>query len=88
MEINDIDPNTGQPTIREETTDVFVNYQLENISSDFSPLGTAIIPSDREGDFTVKLESSTDLQSWSNIIPGDFSSESNNRYFRVNIVKK
>jgi hypothetical protein len=52
-----------------------------------TPLNAAVIPSDATGNFSVILESSTDMVTWTPANPGSYSSTIQKRFFRVRIVK-
>jgi hypothetical protein len=53
-----------------------------------TPSNAAVIPEDANGTFTVILESSTDLITWTAANPGDYSGNTVKRFFRTRIVKK
>ncbi len=53
-----------------------------------TPSNAAVIPVDASGTFTVILESSTDLITWTAANPGDYSGNTVKRFFRTRIVKK
>lgn len=55
-----------------------------NIST---PTQTVVIPDDGSGDREVRLESSTDLITWTATQPGLFTSGQTNRFFRVRLIK-
>ncbi len=57
-------------------------------SPSVTPSNAAVIPVDANGTFTVILESSTDLITWTPAIPGDYSGNTVKRFFRTRIVKK
>ncbi len=50
------------------------------------PLNTVVIPENATGPVTVLLESSTDLLTWTPVLPGTYSSSTNRRFFRVRAV--
>lgn len=53
-----------------------------------TPPEVAVIPDDGSGDHEVRLESSTDMVSWTPTQAGLFSSASAARFFRVRVTKK
>jgi hypothetical protein len=53
-----------------------------------TPSNAAVIPVDANGTFTVILESSTDLITWTPAIPGDYSGNTVKRFFRTRIIRK
>ena len=53
-----------------------------------TPTNAAVIPEDANGTYQVILESSTDLISWNPALPGDYSGNTVQRFFRTRIVKK
>jgi hypothetical protein len=53
-----------------------------------TPSNAAVIPEDANGTFTVILESSTDLITWTAANPGDYAGNTVKRFFRTRIVKK
>ncbi len=57
-------------------------------SPSVTPSNAAVIPVDANGTFTVILESSTDLITWTAANPGDYSGNTVKRFFRTRIVKK
>jgi hypothetical protein len=57
-------------------------------SPSVTPSNAAVIPEDASGTFTVILESSVDLVTWTPAIPGDYSGNTVKRFFRTRIVKK
>lgn len=57
-------------------------------SPSVTPSNAAVIPVDANGTFTVILESSTDLITWTAANPGDYSGNTVKRFFRSRIVKK
>jgi hypothetical protein len=57
-------------------------------SPSVTPSNAAVIPADANGTFTVILESSTDLITWTAANPGDYSGNTEKRFFRTRIVKK
>jgi len=57
-------------------------------SPSVTPSNAAVIPVDASGTFTVILESSTDLITWTAANPGDYSGNTVKRFFRTRIVKK
>ena len=57
-------------------------------SPSVTPSNAAVIPVDANGTFTVILESSTDLITWTAANPGDYSGNTTKRFFRTRIVKK
>jgi hypothetical protein len=57
-------------------------------SPSVTPSNAAVIPVDANGTFTVILESSTDLITWTAANPGDYSGNTAKRFFRTRIVKK
>lgn len=52
-----------------------------------TPTQTVVIPDDGAGDREVRLESSTDLVTWTATQPGIFSSSQDSRFFRLRLVK-
>ncbi len=67
---------------------IFVSYELTTYTSGFNPMGVAVIPTESTGQFSVKMETSTDLINWSQAIAGNYGSGSPNRFFRVAISKE
>jgi hypothetical protein len=57
-------------------------------SPSVTPSNAAVIPEDANGTFSVILESSTDLITWTAANPGDYSGNTVKRFFRTRIVKK
>jgi hypothetical protein len=57
-------------------------------SSSVTPANAAVLPADANGTFTVILESSMDLNTWTAANPGDYSGSASKRFFRTRIVKK
>jgi hypothetical protein len=57
-------------------------------SPSVTPSNAAVIPVDANGTFTVILESSTDLITWTAANPGDYSGNTVKRFFRTRIVKR
>lgn len=57
-------------------------------SPSVTPSNAAVIPVDANGTFTVILESSTDLVTWTAASPGDYSGNTVKRFFRTRIVRK
>ncbi len=53
-----------------------------------TPTGAAVIPADSTGEFSVILESSIDLITWTPALPGDYGGNTVKRFFRTRIVKK
>jgi hypothetical protein len=52
-----------------------------------TPANVIVIPDDGNGDHEVFLESSPDLVTWTNTLPGTFNSRGANRFFRVRVRK-
>jgi hypothetical protein len=57
-------------------------------SPSVTPSNAAVIPEDASGTFSVILESSTDLITWTAANPGDYAGNTVKRFFRTRIVKK
>jgi hypothetical protein len=58
--------------------------ELSGVSS--RPASTVVIPTDANGNVEIILESSTDLVNWTAASPGEYSSATQNRFFRVGAV--
>jgi hypothetical protein len=50
------------------------------------PVNTVVIPENATGPVNVILESSTDLLTWTPVLPGTYSSSTQRRFFRVRAV--
>ena len=67
----------------------FVNYKLtraSELAQSSTPVNTVVIPTDANGNVEIILESSTDLVNWTAASPGEYSSATQNRFFRVRAV--
>ena len=78
----------GPATLRLGTTEVqsgtiFCTVQITKPSSTFTPVNTVVIPNDSNGPVTIVLESSADMVSWVDALPGTYGTTSTNRFFRV-----
>jgi hypothetical protein len=73
--------NIGQSGI------VTVNAIRANAVPTISPHNAAVIPADAAGNFSVLLESSTDMVTWTPATAGNYSSTTQKRFFRVRILK-
>jgi|GEM_PF-4940392 len=78
-------PTTDLSNIEVDSLYVYRIDEIETTS--YVPKGVAVIPSDTEGPFVVVLETSTDLENWSPVLPGTFGTGSENRFFRTVITK-
>lgn len=47
-----------------------------------------IMPAITDGNYTVELETSTDLTNWIPAVPGDYLGSATNRFFRVKVAAK
>ncbi len=77
------DPGDASITVTMATLEV-----TRPASPSVTPSNAAVIPVDANGTFTVILESSTDLITWTAANPGDYSGNTVKRFFRTRIVKK
>lgn len=65
----------------------YLSYEITAISGYQSPFGMAVIPNNSTGNYSVILEATNDLITWSPAYSGAYHSESENRFFRVRISK-
>lgn len=77
---------------REEFADdppesVIYTYKLTKQADSFTPSSGLVIPADEAGPVNVLLESSTDLMTWTEALPGSYGTSSNERYFRLRAVR-
>ena len=72
------------------TTNIkYVSYKLtraSELAQSNTPVNTVVIPTDANGNVEIILESSTDLVNWTAASPGEYSSATQNRFFRVRAV--
>ena len=72
------------------TTNIkYVSYKLtraSELAQSSTPVNTVVIPTDANGNVEIILESSTDLVNWTAASPGEYSSATQNRFFRVRAV--
>ncbi len=71
------------------TTIKYVSYKLtraSELAQSSTPVNTVVIPTDANGNVEIILESSTDLVNWTAASPGEYSSATQNRFFRVRAV--
>ena len=85
-------PIAGPAKIKITTTssDAFCSYRISD-NEDISvqkPSTSVVIPSDSMGPVDIILESSTDLLSWTEALPGTYGSTDNKRFFRVRAVTR
>ena len=66
---------------------VTVNVVRANAVPTITPQNAAVIPADATGSFSVILESSTDLITWTAATPGTYSGTTEKRFFRTRIVR-
>lgn len=67
----------------------YVSYKLtraSELAQSSTPVNTVVIPTDANGNVEIILESSTDLVNWTAASPGEYSSATQNRFFRVRAV--
>jgi hypothetical protein len=77
----------GKDTIGTNVS-VYVSYDIVDYVGGMSPLGTAVIPSDSQGEFAVVMEASMDLKTWSAALPGNYAATPVSRFFRVRILRQ
>jgi hypothetical protein len=79
--------HTSEPSHVGRSVIATVSVVRANAVPTITPLNAAVIPSDATGNFSVILESSTDMVTWTPANPGTYSSTIAKRFFRVRIVK-
>jgi hypothetical protein len=78
-----------RPIDESTQTQAIATFEVTRAASpSVTPSNAAVIPVDANGTFTVILESSTDLITWTAANPGDYSGNTVKRFFRTRIVKK
>lgn len=68
---------------------ILITYKITRASTPVTavPSTAVVIPENVTGDFQVILEASADLQTWTPVSPGTFSSTHPQRFFRTRIFK-
>jgi hypothetical protein len=61
-------------------------YRITRQVDAFAPNTGVVIPSDAAGPVSVRLESSTDLVTWTEAQPGTYGASSATRYFRLRAI--
>lgn len=77
----------GKDTVGNNVS-VYVSYDIVDYTGGMSPMGTAVIPSDNQGEFAVVMEASTDLKVWAPALPGNYAASPVSRFFRVRILRQ
>ena len=67
---------------------VTVSIARANSTPSTAPLNTVVIPESAAGIFSVVLESSTDLITWTAANPGSYGGGTAKRFFRVRVVQQ
>lgn len=67
-----------------QTIATFELISTDEISQ--TPSGSVVIPADASGPVEIKLESSIDLITWTDALPGSYGSSTEKRFFRVRAV--
>lgn len=69
---------------------VFVTYQFvdpPNTEALKKPSTAVVIPSDDKGDVEIIMESSTDMVTWTEALPGTYGTDTAKRFFRLRAVR-
>jgi hypothetical protein len=59
-----------------------------NTTPSLTPTNAVVIPNDPAGTFQAIFESSTDLITWTSALPGSYTGNTQQRFFRTRIVKQ
>ncbi len=70
----------------EETVRVVFLIEGDDADENLVPTSSVVIPTDASGPVEIILESSADLVTWTQAVPGTYSSSTENRFFRVRAV--
>lgn len=84
-----VGPGTLTMTGTETLAKLCLTYKLfdnTNAPSGTSPSNAVVIPADATGPVKVILESSTDLITWTEALPGSYGNSTSKRFFRVRAV--
>jgi len=67
---------------------VTVDVQRAGTPPAATPHNVVVVPDDNSGDYDVRLESSSDMVTWTPTQPGQFNAANTKRFFRVRLAKR
>jgi len=78
----------GNTELGNKSAFVTLKITRKNSTPSLAPLNTVVIPESANGIFSVLLESSTDMITWTAANPGSYGGGTAKRFFRVRIVQQ
>lgn len=80
----------GPMTVKMQSSSgcMFTYEVREKNPANITPSTAVVIPTDATGPVQVLFESSADLVNWNSALPGTYSANTTNRFFRTRIVRQ